>query len=74
MPLITKGVKYLYRIKYRGINPTQETAKTNGIEKGFFLGISKMWGETLDVHLFINESSLDSDGVISMHLCDSKFS
>ena len=31
-----------------------------------------MLGETLDANLFIENSSLDSDVSISMHLCDSK--
>ena len=31
-----------------------------------------MWGEMSGINFFIDDSSLDSDGSISMHLCDYK--
>ena len=31
-----------------------------------------MWGETSGFNLFINDYSSDSDGAMSMQLCDSK--
>ena len=31
-----------------------------------------MWGEMLDVNSFIDDSSFDSDGAISIQLCYSK--
>ena len=33
-----------------------------------------MWGKILDVNQFIDNSFLDSDRAISIHLCDNKLS
>ena len=69
MPENPRGVKTLYRIKYRGINITQATSEPNKIKNGLYWGISKIWGESLGVNSIIVNSSFDYAGSINMILC-----
>ena len=72
MPGNTRGVKNLCIINIGGETQPNQPQNPTGENKGLCWGISKIWGEMLDINSFIDDSSLGYDRVVSMHLFDSK--